>query len=231
MSDERFTKLFEGGESAVIAEERKKLVEAKERWAEEQRLITGAPDPAKTRRLPPGQELTGDWPVLDLGTRPLVPLAQWELTVGGAVERPIKWDWETFLAQPQADVTSDIHCVTQWSRYDNRWTGILARHLLAVVQPRPTAAHVVFHGHDGYTTNVRLDQFAQEDVILAHAWQGEPIPRDHGGPMRPVLPGLYFWKSAKWIRHIAILEKDTPGFWETRGYHNNGDPWKEERYG
>ena len=229
--DERFQGLFEGGGSAVIAGERRKLVAAKERWARQRRLITSAPDPERSRRLPPGQELTDDWPVLDLGTRPLVPLEQWRLTVGGAVERPVAWDWRDFMAQPQVEVTSDIHCVTQWSRYDNRWTGVAARRLLDIVRPRKTARHVVFHGHDGYTTNVRLDQFAAADVVMAHAWQGQPIPRDHGGPMRPVLPRLYFWKSAKWVRHIAVLEQDAPGFWEARGYHNNGDPWKEERYG
>ncbi len=229
--DDRFGKLFAGEAGSVLGAEREKLVYAKKRWASEARLITGEPDIEKSRRLPPGQQLTNDWPVLDLGTRPAVPLDQWQLTVGGAVANPLKWDWNVFMSQPQTESVSDIHCVTQWSRYDNRWTGVAARHLLAMAQPRDTARHVVFHGHDGYTTNVRLEQFAAEDVILAHSWQGEPISREHGGPMRPVIPALYFWKSAKWVRHIAILEKPVSGFWETRGYHDNGDPWREERYG
>ena len=229
--DDRFKNLFEGDASAMIGAEREKLVRAKEQWAAEGRLLTGAPDPERTRRLPPGQTLTEDWPVLDLGNKPLVPLDQWSLTVKGAVIRPITWDWATFMAQPQVELTSDIHCVTQWSRYDNHWTGVATQHLLNVAGARTGASHVVLHSHDGYTTNMRLDQFAAADAVLAHAWQGEPISRDHGGPMRLVIPGLYFWKSAKWVRHIAILDGDAPGFWETRGYHNNGDPWKEERYG
>jgi DMSO/TMAO reductase YedYZ molybdopterin-dependent catalytic subunit len=135
------------------------------------------------------------------------------------------------MALPQADSVSDIHCVTQWSRYDNAWRGVAARTLLAMVEPLPAARHVMLHGFDGYETNIRLDQFDAPDVLLAHAWQGEALTRAHGGPVRVVIPRLYFWKSAKWIRRIEIMAADRPGFWERNGYHNNADPWTEERYG
>jgi DMSO/TMAO reductase YedYZ molybdopterin-dependent catalytic subunit len=131
---------------------------------------------------------------------------------------------------PQIESTSDMHCVTQWSRYDNAWKGVAAQTLLALAQPHPDAKHVVFHAHDNYTTNVRLDQFDQPDVFLVHEWEGKPIDRRHGGPVRVLIPRLYLWKSAKWVRRIEFRTDDQPGFWETRGYHNNADPWDEERY-
>ncbi|MEO5374543.1 MAG: sulfite oxidase-like oxidoreductase [Alphaproteobacteria bacterium] len=188
-------------------------------------------DVSKRPRLPPGQRQVRDWPVLDLGVQPSLSLADWRFSVGGAVEAPLSWDWEAFMAQPQVTLTTDIHCVTTWSRFDNQWTGVSARHLLSLVRPRAEARFVVMRSHDGYTTNVPLAAFAAADVLLAHTWQGQPISREHGGPMRAVIPGLYFWKSAKWLRHITVLENDAPGYWEVRGYHNNGDPWSEERYG
>ena len=131
----------------------------------------------------------------------------------------------------QARITSDIHCVTAWSRFDNRWEGVSARRLLEIVRPKPEAKFVIQHSYDGYTTNVSLDDFAGEDVLLASRWEGEPIAREHGGPVRLVLPKLYFWKSAKWLTRLQFLAGDKPGFWEVRGYHNHADPWKEERYG
>ncbi|MDA8232214.1 MAG: sulfite oxidase-like oxidoreductase [Magnetospirillum sp.] len=182
-------------------------------------------------RLPPGQRAVDSFPVLDLGTRPDVPVAEWRLSVGGAVEAPLIWDWAAFLAQPQVDIVSDIHSVTTWSRYDNRWTGVSARHLLALVRPAAEARVVLFKSWDGYTTNVPLDRFADDDVLLAHSWQGRPLTREHGGPVRVVIPKLYFWKSAKWVRAVTFLDHDVPGYWESRGYHNEGDPWTEERYG
>jgi len=126
---------------------------------------------------------------------------------------------------------SDIHCVTQWSRYDNHWKGVSAQALLAVVRPKPEAKHIVLHSFDGYTSNVSLEQFDQPDVFLVHEWEGKPLTRAHGGPVRMLIPRLYFWKSAKWLRRIQFTISDVPGFWERRGYHNNGDPWMEERYG
>lgn len=212
----------------LIGRIRDKLVETKEKWAREGRGLTGAA--ASKRRLPPGQRETSDWPVLDLGITPNLAPADWSLSVGGAVETPLKWSWADFLAQPQTTLTTDIHCVTTWSRYDNAWQGVSARHLLALVRPRAEAKFLMFRSYDGYTTNVPLDRFADDDVLLAHSWQGKPLSREHGGPVRVVIPKLYFWKSAKWLRAITFMDKDSPGYWEQRGYHDEGDPWTEERY-
>lgn len=209
---------------------RDKLVERKQDWAREGRLLTGTTaDPAQDR-LPPGQRLVKDWPVLDLGVQPHVTPQKFRLDVDGAVETPLSLSWEEFLALPQSESVSDMHCVTQWSRYDNRWKGVSAHELLARARPKPGAAHVIFHAHDGYTTNVRLEQFDQPDVFLVHEWEGKPIDRQHGGPVRVLVPRLYLWKSAKWIRRIEFVLRDRPGFWEERGYNNNADPWLEERY-
>jgi DMSO/TMAO reductase YedYZ molybdopterin-dependent catalytic subunit len=209
---------------------RDKLIAKKQDWAREGRLLTGThADPARDR-LPPGQRLVQDWPVLDLGVQPDVPPRKFRLDVDGMVRRPLSLTLEELMALPQAESVSDMHCVTQWSRYDNRWKGVSAHTLLAMVEPKDEARHVIFHSHDGYTTNVRLDQFDQPDVFLVHEWQGAPISRQHGGPVRVLIPRLYLWKSAKWIRRIELTGIDRPGFWEVRGYHNNADPWAEERY-
>lgn len=205
-----------------------KLVRTKENWAKEGRGLTGKPGQA---RLPPGQHLTADWPVLDLGIQPNLAESDWSLSVAGAVERPVRWNWVDFMAQPQVEMTSDIHCVTTWSRYDNTWQGVSARHLLSLVKPRATARFVMFRSYDGYTTNVPLSRFADDDVLLAHSWQGARLTREHGGPVRVVIPKLYFWKSAKWLRAITFMDQDSPGYWELRGYHDEGDPWTEQRYG
>jgi DMSO/TMAO reductase YedYZ molybdopterin-dependent catalytic subunit len=215
----------------LVGRIREKLVGTKEAWAREGRLLTGTTADPQTERLPPGQRLVRDWPVLDLGIQPNVTPARFRLDIDGAVEQPQSFSYDEFMALPQQDSVSDMHCVTQWSRYDNRWQGVAARTLLELAKPRPEARHVVFHSFDGYTTNVRLDQFDQPDVFLVHRWEGEPIARQHGGPVRVLIPRLYLWKSAKWVRRIEILAGDRPGFWEVRGYHNNADPWLEERYG
>jgi DMSO/TMAO reductase YedYZ molybdopterin-dependent catalytic subunit len=208
-----------------------KLIEAKQGWARDGRLLTGTTaDPAQDR-LPPGQRLVRDWPVLDLGVEPNVTPEKFKLDLDGLVENPLHLTLDDFLALPQTDSVSDMHCVTQWSRYDNHWQGVAARTLLELARPKPTARHVVFHSYDGYTTNVRLDQFDQPDVFLVHLWEGKPITRQHGGPVRVLVPRLYLWKSAKWVRRIELTMQDRPGFWEVRGYHNNADPWQEERYG
>jgi DMSO/TMAO reductase YedYZ molybdopterin-dependent catalytic subunit len=146
------------------------------------------------------------------------------------VERPAVWDWPTFQAQTQTHEVTDIHCVTSWSRYDNAWDGVATLDILAAVDPKPEAAFVVLHSYDGYTTNVPLPDFAAPDALLAHTWQGQPLSREHGGPVRLVIPHLYFWKSAKWLQRIEFAIEDRPSFWETRGYHNRGDPWTEQRY-
>ncbi|MDQ0472259.1 sulfite oxidase-like oxidoreductase [Labrys wisconsinensis] len=207
-----------------------KLTTTKQRWAREGRFLTGRIARPETERLPPGQHLVRDWPVLDLGLHPRVQREHWRLDVDGAVEHPVSWDWAAVEAQPQRREVSDIHCVTTWSRYDNAWDGLATRDLLDIVMPRPEARFVVLHSHDGYTTNLALEDFAAEDAILAHSWQGKPLTSEHGGPLRLVVPHLYFWKSAKWLQRIAFTGEDHPGFWEVRGYHNRGDPWTEERY-
>lgn len=224
MTDERADEV---GHDGTI---REKLVATKESWARQGRGLTGeTADPARDR-LPPGQRLTTDWPVLDLGVVPRVDKSNWQLTVDGLVENPVAWRWDDLTAQPLFRSLSDIHCVTTWSRYDNHWEGVSARHLLSVVRPKPEAAHVVFHSFDGYTTNIPLDAFDDDDVLLATTWEGEPISRDHGGPVRVIVPKLYFWKSAKWVKRIEFVTEDRKGYWEVRGYHNAADPWKEERY-
>jgi DMSO/TMAO reductase YedYZ molybdopterin-dependent catalytic subunit len=208
-----------------------KLIRSKQEWAKEGRLLTGARDERRINRLPPGQKEVKNWPVLDLGVQPnIVPPRVWRLTIGGLVENPVTWTLEEFLAQPQEEFVSDIHCVTQWSRFDNRWRGVPARHIIGMVRPKREAKHVIFHSYDGYTTNVKLKVFGEPNVLLAHSWEGKPLTREHGGPVRVVIPDWYFWKSAKWVTRIEFAETDSPGFWEVRGYHNEGDPWKEERY-
>lgn len=214
---------------------KQKLIDTKQQWARDGRGLTGEAPPktggeADKPRLPPGQRLTQDFPVLDLGVQPPIDPKDFRLTASGLIENPIDWGWEDFQAQPQVQMTTDIHCVTTWSRYDNAWEGVTGQHFLSVVKPKPEAKFMVFHSHDGYTTNLPIAAFAEDDVILAHSWNGEPVSREHGGPVRPIIPKLYLWKSAKWVKHITFLEKDAPGFWEVRGYHNDADPWEEERY-
>ena len=213
-----------------------KLIAAKERWAREGRLLTGvvrSADRTSARdrdRLPPGQRLISDWPVLDLGAEPDVTAQKFRLDIVGAIENRIRLTLGAFMALPQLETVSDIHCVTQWSRYDNRWKGVAARTLLDLVRPMPEARYVMFHSFDGYTTNVAIEQFDQPDVLLVHEWEGKPLTGAHGGPVRMVIPRLYFWKSAKWLRRIEFGLSNRPGFWEQRGYHSNGDPWREQRY-
>jgi DMSO/TMAO reductase YedYZ molybdopterin-dependent catalytic subunit len=207
-----------------------KLTRSKQRWASEGKFLTGHVARPEEERLPPGQHLVRDWPVLDLGKQPDIARERWRLEVNGMVERPASLDWAGFMALPQTRLTSDIHCVTTWSRYDNDWQGVLTRDLLDHVQPRDEAGFVMLHGYDGYTTNVPLADFAAANAVLAHSWQGKPLAREHGGPVRLVIPHLYFWKSAKWISRIELIGADKPGFWEVNGYHMRGDPWAEQRY-
>ncbi|MBL8832292.1 MAG: sulfite oxidase-like oxidoreductase [Rhodospirillales bacterium] len=217
-------------DEGILGQIKQKLVDTKRKWADEGRLLTGAAaDPAV--RLPPGQREVATWPVLDIGIQPPVTTKDWKLTVDGLVENPVAWDWAAFQAEKQEDFVSDIHCVTAWSRFDNRWRGVSTRRLLEIVRPRAEAKFVVQHSYDGYTTNVPLEYFAADDVLLAHEWEGKPISREHGGPVRLILPKLYLWKSAKWLTRIEFVAEDRAGFWEVRGYHMRGDPWTEERYG
>ncbi|URK18802.1 sulfite oxidase-like oxidoreductase [Thalassospira sp. GO-4] len=208
-----------------------KLIEAKRKWAKDGRLLTGTSDAARENRLPPGQRLVKDWPVLDLGITPHVSADDFRLDITGLVENPLSLGFVDLLDLPNVRARNDIHCVTSWSRYDNDWQGVLALTLAEMVRPHPDVKHVLFTAHDGYTTNVRIDQFLDEDVLIAHHWNDEPLSEEHGGPVRVVIPKLYFWKSTKWVREIRFVKEDAPGFWEERGYHNNADPWTEERYG
>ncbi|KAA2214944.1 sulfite oxidase-like oxidoreductase [Teichococcus oryzae] len=209
---------------------RQKLVDTKQRWAREGRLLTGEHAPPE-QRLPPSQRLVRDWPVLDLGVQPAVAEETFRLDVEGLVERPVTLDWRWLMELEQAERVNDIHCVTQWSRYDNRWGGIAVSTLLELVRPKSQARFVEFGAYDGYTTNLSLEDFARPENILAHSWEGERLTRQHGGPLRVVVPHLYFWKSTKWVKRITFLAQNKPGFWEQRGYHDRGDPWMEERYG
>lgn len=207
-----------------------KLTKAKSRWAEMGKFLTGKLSRAEDDRLPPGQRLVKTWPVLDLGQTPNVPRQVWRLDIGGEVEHPQSWSFDDLMAQPQSERTTDIHCVTSWSRYDNRWKGVTTRKLMEVVGVKATARHVLLTSNDGYTTNMAIEDFASDDAMVVHSWEGEPLTLEHGGPARLVVPHLYFWKSPKWLRRIEFAERDHLGFWEVRGYHNRADPWKEERY-
>lgn len=212
------------------ARSRDKLIRRKQEWAAEGRLLTGRRSRPEVERLPPGQRAVKNWPVLDLGAQPDIDLKLWRLTIDGLADKPVTLDWQGFQQLPQSEAVSDIHCVTAWSRYDNRWRGVLVRDLLQLVRPRPEARFVLIQSYDTYTTNLPLAEFAVPDALLATHWEGEPLTVEHGGPLRVVVPQLYFWKSAKWLKRITFAAEDRPGFWEARGYHNHGDPWQEERY-
>lgn len=207
-----------------------KLTTLKQQWAADGRALTGRVARPQTDRLPPGQHLVKDWPVLDLGVHPKVARDRWTLRVFGAVAEAVTWDWASFRAQTQVREVTDIHCVTTWSRYDNTWEGVATQTVLDAVRPLPAAAFVVLHSHDGYTTNLPLADFAAEGAVIAHSWEGKPLTAEHGGPVRLIVPHLYLWKSAKWLQRIEFVTADKPGFWEVHGYHDRGDPWREQRY-
>jgi DMSO/TMAO reductase YedYZ molybdopterin-dependent catalytic subunit len=205
------------------------LIERKERWA---RKMSGKAKPAarSENRLPPGQHLTSGFPVLDLGIKPEISLGEWRLAVAGEVEEPRTFTWEEFNALPQFEDVSDFHCVTTWSKFDCRWRGIAFFTLVDLVRPTPKAAHVLFTSYDGYTTNVRLADCLDDDVLIATQFDGKPIAREHGGPARIIIPKLYAWKGAKFVRQIDFASEDKLGFWEVRGYSNTADPWREDRF-
>ena len=186
--------------------------------------------PKQEPRLPPGQVLTEKWPVLHHGSVPQVDLASWDLRVDGLVERVRSWSWEEFQKLPRTKVHSDIHCVTRWSRYDNLWEGVSLRTVLQACVPRPEGRFVTIHAEQGFTTNLPLAELELDDVLLADIHDGTPLTPEHGWPLRLVVPRRYFWKSAKWVRRIEVVGRDEPGFWERNGYHNEADPWREERF-
>lgn len=192
-----------------------------------------SPDTQRSQRIPPGQSPTKKWPVLDAAGPPPIDLPSWRLRVFGLVERAIEWNWQDFLNLPRTRVFSDFHCVTRWSRLGNLWEGVSTREILAFAGgPLPEAAFVLAHGYDHeFTTNLSLADFLAEDALVAIHHDGEPLSAEHGGPARLIVPRLYAWKSAKWLRSIELLAQDQAGFWESNGYHMHGDPWVEERYG
>jgi DMSO/TMAO reductase YedYZ molybdopterin-dependent catalytic subunit len=188
-----------------------------------------APREAAKARVPPGQDVVPNWPVLSYGDVPRIDLREWTFSVGGLVEEERTFTWEEFTSLPQVTIVSDIHCVTTWSRLDNRWEGVATREVVRLARPRPEARFVMVHCYGGYTTNLRLDDLLDDDALFALRHDGQPITPEHGGPLRLVVPKLYFWKSAKWVRGLVFMDRERPGFWETHGYHIRGDPWKEER--
>ena len=192
-----------------------------------------SPDARRTQRVPPGQSRTLKWPVLDASGPPEISLDRWKFSIGGRVARPVEWNWEEFQKLPRVKVFSDFHCVTRWSRLGNLWEGVATRTL---IEQAGGALHdarfALAHGYDGgWTTNMPLEAFLADDALVAFLHDGEPISTEHGGPARLIVPQLYAWKSAKWVAGVELLDHDQAGFWERNGYHMNGDPWQEERFG
>ena len=186
-------------------------------------------DPA---RLPPGQHLTDKWPVLHAGSVPEYrDLSTWTFRVFGEVEEPLELSWAEFEQLPRSSNVQDIHCVTRWSKFDTSFEGVHWRELARLARPKPSARFAIAHAEAGFTANVPLSFLEREDALLATHGDGEVLTPEHGYPLRLVIPGKYFWKSAKWLRGIELAAVDKPGFWERYGYHNDADPWKEERYG
>jgi DMSO/TMAO reductase YedYZ molybdopterin-dependent catalytic subunit len=195
----------------------------------EKKVVELGYDPA---RLPPGQYLTEKWPVLHAGSVPSYPdLSTWKLRIFGQVEDELELSWEQFKELPRTSNTQDIHCVTRWSRFDSQFEGVHWRELARLAQPKPTARFVIAHAEQGFTSNVPLSFLENDNALLATHGDGEPLAPEHGYPLRLVIPGKYFWKSAKWLRGIELSSVDQPGFWERYGYHNDADPWQEQRYG
>lgn len=190
-----------------------------------------SPDTKRANRIPPGQHLTDKWPVLHYGQVPKIETSQWTLKIFGLVEQERVISYQEFTALPMVKVFSDIHCVTTWSRLNNLWEGLSSNEIKNIVNIDPQARFVIVHAFGRFTTNLTISDFFEPDVLLALKHDGQSIAADHGGPVRLVVPRLYFWKSAKWVTGLEFSAIDKPGFWESNGYHNHGDPWKEERYG
>ena len=193
----------------------------------EQKVLEKGYDPS---RLPPGQYLTEKWPVLHAGTVPDTDLATWDFRVWGEVEEPVRLTWEKLRQLPSREIKIDIHCVTRWSRFDANFRGVHWSELAKLVRPKPGGRYVLAHAEHGFTANVPLAALEDENALLAYAADGEPLTPEHGWPLRLVVPSKYFWKSAKWLRGLELLDRDRPGFWERYGYHNDADYTKEQRY-
>ena len=188
------------------------------------------PEAEQSDRIPPGQYLAKGFPVLTYGATPNISTDKWELKVWG-LAKPITFSWSDLMAMKQSNFTADFHCVTRWSKLDVQWTGVKVTELMSHVELNPEAVHIMEHCYGGYTTNITVADFLKEENFFAHTLFGEPLPEEHGGPMRLVVPHLYAWKSAKWINGLEFLSEEELGFWERNGYHKRGEPWAEERYG
>lgn len=187
-------------------------------------------DPAVMERIPPGQYRTEKFPVLHTGSVPNTDLANWDFRVFGEADSPFTLTWDQFKTLPRKTVETDIHCVTRWTKLDTVWQGVAIQEILTLAQVRPSATHVLAHSEHGYTTNMPLSVLDDDDVMLADTFDGQPLDKEHGWPLRLFVPKRYFWKSAKWIRSLEFLDHDQLGFWERYGYNNSADPWKEERF-
>jgi DMSO/TMAO reductase YedYZ molybdopterin-dependent catalytic subunit len=187
-------------------------------------------DEETRRRVPPGQYVTEKFPVLHYGSVPRVDLSRWDLRVWGDVDSPFDLSWDQFKALPRKTVSTDIHCVTRWSKLGTTWEGVAIQEILSRAQLRPSARFVLVHAEQGYTTNLPLEVLDDDDVLLADLFDSKALEPEHGWPLRLFVPKRYFWKSAKWVRGLEFLDHDVPGFWERYGYHNEADPWKEERF-
>ncbi len=196
----------------------------------EQRIIR-SPDIERTNRVPPGQRVTEKFPVLHHGSTPKIDVSKWTFRIWGLVEKERKLSYDEFLALPEVTVLSDVHCVTGWSKLDNTWEGVSTQVIKELIKILSEAKFVIVHAAGGFTTNLNISDFLEPDVLFAIKHDGETLTTQHGHPLRLVVPRLYFWKSAKWVEGVEFTARDRKGFWESRGYHNRGDPWKEERYG
>ena len=196
------------------------------------RRVKNIPEASSDDRIPPGQFMTDKFPVLHYGSVPVYDsLAKWDLRVFGLIEEPLRLTWEELNKLPQKTQISDIHCVTRWSKLDTTWTGVPWRELLKLVKVKPEATHVMAHCEYGFSTNVAMDVLDDDDTMLALMYDGKLLEPEHGYPLRLLVPKKYFWKSAKWLRGLEFMDSDRPGFWERNGYHMEGDPWKEQRFG
>jgi len=192
--------------------------------------VIKSPDTKRKDRIPPGQRLTEKWPTLHYGTVPDTDVSRWTFTISGLVEKERKISYQEFMSLPRVKVFSDVHCVTGWSKLNNLWEGVSTSTIQQLAHILPDAKFVMVHSAGGFTTNLSLSAFFQPDVLFASKHNNDLLTREHGYPLRLVVPQLYFWKSAKWVIGVEFMEQDRPGFWESHGYHNHGDPWKEERY-
>jgi DMSO/TMAO reductase YedYZ molybdopterin-dependent catalytic subunit len=209
----------------------KTYTERKIAWAEKMRSRGARADLIRSKdRLPPGQHVVEKLPVLDLGIHPKVAKEAWSLEIKGLVEKPLVLDWSELISIPSEERVCDFHCVTTWSKYDCRWRGIPLSAILDLVQPTEDARFVFFTAHDGYTTNTPVDALTHPDAMLAHTLEGAELSVEHGGPLRVIIPQLYGWKGAKWVRSLEFHSNDTPGYWEERGYSMLGDPWLNDRF-